>query len=95
MPQRQHTSWTIAQQGTFAPYDSTNTTTTSIYRWTPSIAMDKAGNIALGYNVSNDGIAPHPTVYPGVRIVGRLASDPLGEMTTPEVHADGASSRRR
>jgi len=86
-------SWTIAQQGTFAPYDSTTTTTTSIYRWTPSIAMDKTGNIALGYNVSNDGIAPHPTVYPGVRIVGRLASDPLGEMTTPEVHVvDGGAS---
>src|SRR6266702_118944 len=85
-------SWTIYQQGTFAPSDSTTTTTTSIYRWTPSIAMDQAGNMALGYNVSNDGIAPHPTVYPGVRIVGRLASDPLGEMTTPEVHVvDGSA----
>src|SRR5215471_12727730 len=30
-------------------------------------------------------VSPHPTVYPGVRIVGRLASDPPGEMTTPEV----------
>jgi uncharacterized repeat protein (TIGR01451 family) len=78
-------NWTIYQQGTFAPYDSTTTTTTSIHRWTGSIAMDQAGNIALGYNVSNDGVAPHPTVYPGVRIVGRLASDPPGEMTTPEV----------
>jgi hypothetical protein len=78
-------NWAIQQQGTFAPSDSTTTTTTSIHRWTGSIAMDQAGNIALGYNVSNDGVAPHPTVFPGVRIVGRLASDPLGEMTTPEV----------
>ena len=78
-------NWAIHQQGTFAPADSTTTTTTSIHRWAGSIAMDQAGNIALGYNVSNDGVAPHPTVFPGVRIVGRLASDPLGEMTTPEV----------
>lgn len=86
-------SWTLFQEGTFAPADSTTTTTASIQRWTSSIAMDQAGNIAMGYNVSNDGIAPHPTVFPGVRIVGRLSTDPLGEMTTPEVDlADGGSS---
>ena len=86
-------SWVIQQQGTFAPADSTTTTTTSIHRWTGSIGMDQAGNIALGYNVSNDGVAPHPTVYPGIRIVGRLQSDPPGEMTTPEVHlADGGAA---
>jgi uncharacterized repeat protein (TIGR01451 family) len=86
-------SWVIQQQGTFAPADSTTTTTTSIHRWTGSIAMDKAGNMAMGYNVSNDGVAPHPTVFPGVRVVGRLATDPPGEMTTPEVHlADGGIS---
>ena len=33
------------QQGTFAP-DAT-------YRWMGSIAMDQAGNIALGYSVSS------------------------------------------
>ena len=41
-------SWVIQQQGTFAPADSTTTTTTSIYRWMGTIAMDKAGNIAMG-----------------------------------------------
>jgi len=86
-------SWVIQQQGTFAPADSTTTTTASIHRWTGSIAMDKAGNMAMGYNASNDGVAPHPTVFPGVRVVGRLAADPPGEMTTPEVHlADGGTS---
>jgi uncharacterized repeat protein (TIGR01451 family) len=85
--------WKIYQQGTFSPADSTTTTTTSIYRWMGSIAMDQAGNIALGYSASNDGVAPHPMVFPGVRIVGRLATDPLGEMTTPEVHlADGGAA---
>ncbi len=85
--------WKIHQQGTFSPADSTTTTTTSIFRWMGSIAMDQAGNIALGYSASNDGVAPHPTVFPGVRVVGRLATDPLGEMTTPEVHlADGGAA---
>jgi uncharacterized repeat protein (TIGR01451 family) len=80
--------WTIFQQGTFSPPDGTST-----YRWTGSIAMDMAGNMALGYNASNDGVAPHPTVFPGVRVVGRLASDPPGTMTTPEVHlVDGGGS---
>jgi uncharacterized repeat protein (TIGR01451 family) len=86
-------SWTLYQESTFAPADSTTTTTTSIHRWTSSIGIDQAGNIAMGYNVSNDGIAPHPTVFPGLRVVGRLAADPLGEMTTPEVSlANGGGS---
>ncbi len=37
-------SWFIQQQGTFAPADSTTSSTTSIHRWTGSIAMDKAGS---------------------------------------------------
>jgi hypothetical protein len=76
--------WFIFQQGTFAPNDP-GSAIVSIHRWTSSIAMDAAGNIALGYNSSNDGIAPHPTVFPSMRVVGRLATDPLGVFTTPEV----------
>jgi uncharacterized repeat protein (TIGR01451 family) len=86
-------NWVIQQQGTFSPADSTTTTTTSIDRWTSSVAMDQAGDMAMGYNVSNDGVAPHPTVYPGISVVGRLATDPPGEMTTPEVSlATGGAS---
>jgi hypothetical protein len=60
----------IYQQGTYAP-DATN-------RWLGSIAMDKDGNIALGYSVSSS------TVYPGIRYTGRLAGDPLNQMTQGE-----------
>ena len=77
-------SWTLFQEGTFSPPDP-GSAITSIFRWTSSIAMDKAGDIALGYNASNDGVAPHPTVFPSMRVVGRLAGDPLGTLTTPEV----------
>ena len=57
---------TLFQSGTFDPDSS--------YRWLPSIAMDKDGNIALGYSKSS------PTVNPGIYITGRLASDPVGTM---------------
>ena len=44
---------TIFQQGTYAP--------DSAYRWMGSIAMDHAGNIALGYSVSSSTTASgHP-----------------------------------
>ena len=44
-----------------------------------SAAMDKNGNIALGYSVVNG-----TTVFPGIRYTGRLASDPLDLMTQGE-----------
>jgi hypothetical protein len=44
------------------------------YRWLPSIAMDKDGNIALGYSKSST------TVEPGVYVTGRLATDPINTM---------------
>jgi uncharacterized repeat protein (TIGR01451 family) len=71
-------SWSIHQQGTFSPPDGQR-----IHRWMGSITMDKAGNMALGYSVSNNGVAS--TVFPGIRYAGRLASDPPGEMPFGEV----------
>jgi subtilisin-like proprotein convertase family protein len=62
--------WTLHQEGTYAP--------DAEHRWMGAIAMDGAGNIALGYNVSSS------TVYPGIRYVGRLASDPLGTLPRGE-----------
>jgi hypothetical protein len=53
--------WTVKQQGTFSP-DST-------FRWVPSAAIDKAGDIAMGYAVSST------SVFPGIRYAGRLASN--------------------
>src|SRR5438874_3177297 len=44
------------------------------YRWLPSIAMDKDGNIALGYSKSST------SVFPGIYVTGRLAGDPAGTM---------------
>lgn len=65
---------TIHQEGTFAPG-----ATDGIHRWMGSIAMDRRGNMALGYSVS-DGTS----VFPGIRFTGRLSTDPLGEMSQGE-----------
>ena len=66
---------TIYQQGTYAPDDSV---TDPLYRWMGSVAMDKNGDLALGYSASgvND--------YPSLRYTGRAAGDTPGQMTQTE-----------
>ncbi len=56
----------VYQQGTYAPDSS--------YRWMGSIAMDKLGDIALGYSVSSS------TLSPSIRFTGRVPGDALGQM---------------
>ena len=62
--------WAIHQQGTFA--------SDSEHRWMGSVAMNRFGDIALGYSVSSE------TTYPSIRFTGRLGGDPLGVMTKGE-----------
>ena len=62
--------WSIYQQGTYAP--------DSDHRWMGSIAMDVAGNMALGYSVSSG------TTYPSIRYAGRLAGDAPGTLPQAE-----------
>ncbi len=62
--------WSIFQQGDYSP-DSTN-------RWMGSMSMDRQGNIALGYSVTDN------KVFPGIRYTGRLVGDPLGTMSQAE-----------
>jgi hypothetical protein len=60
----------VYQQGTYSP--STDN------RWMGSIAMDRSGDIAVGYSVSSS------TVSPSIRYTGRLASDTLGTLPQGE-----------
>ncbi len=59
--------WTIHQTGTYAPDDGE-------HRWMGSIAMDKAGDIALGFSVSSR------STFPSVRYVTRTETDPPGTL---------------
>ncbi|MDP4282465.1 MAG: T9SS type A sorting domain-containing protein [Bacteroidota bacterium] len=63
--------WDVYQQGTYAPNDGN-------YRWMGSLSMDQNGNMALGFSISSS------SMYPSVRYTGRLAGDPLGQMTIGE-----------
>jgi hypothetical protein len=47
-------------------------------RFIPSLAVDRGGNMALGYSVSS------ATMYPAIRYAGRLASDPLNTLGQTE-----------
>lgn len=70
----------LAQQGTFAPDAS--------YRWMGSIAMDQAGDIALGYSVSNG-----TSVYPSIAYTGRVPTDPAGTMEAEINVVSGSGSQ--
>jgi hypothetical protein len=60
----------LRQQGTYAP--------DGYYRWMASPAIDRAGNIGIGYSF---GGTPH---FAGQRFAGRTANDPPGILTLRE-----------
>jgi hypothetical protein len=60
----------LYQQGTYAP--------DGFYRWMASPAMDRMGNISIGYSF---GGTPN---FAGQRFAARLARDPLGQLTLQE-----------
>ncbi len=69
----------VFQQGTFSQ-DSTS-------RWMGSIAMDKVGNIALGYSASSS------SVLPSIRYTGRLPTDAPGTMGSENIILKGGGSQ--
>lgn len=76
----------VHQQGTFAPQHSG--TSAPSFRWMASPAIDKFGNIGIGYSF---GGTPH---FAGQRFAGRLASDPPGVLGLREaVLVEGEASQ--
>jgi hypothetical protein len=70
----------LFQQGTYAPG--------GFYRWLGSMAMDRKGDIGIGYSFGGD---PN---YAGQRFAARLAKDPKGQLTFHEsVLAEGRASQ--
>ncbi|MGB8648205.1 MAG: hypothetical protein WCF84_23410 [Anaerolineae bacterium] len=61
---------TPVQQSTFKP--------DSNFRWMPSLAVDKFGNMAVGYSIASS------TMYPGLRYTGRLSTDPTNQLPQGE-----------
>jgi hypothetical protein len=73
------TTPTVYQQSTFSPDTS--------YRWMGSVAMDKQGNMALGYSASSS------TLHPAIRYTGRLATDALNSMQAENSILEGLGSQ--
>ena len=72
-------TYSVFQQGTYSP-DSTS-------RWMGGVAMDRVGDIALGYSASSD------SVYPSIRYTGRIATDPLGTLQAESSILSGGGSQ--
>jgi hypothetical protein len=70
----------VYQQGTYTQQDGNA-------RWMGSMAMDKNGNIALGYSVSGPGL------FPSIRYTGREFYDPRNTMRSELTIANGGGSQ--
>ncbi len=57
--------------------------------WMGSIAMDKAGDIALGFSASSKGL------FPSVFLAGRVAGNPLGTIDGPLALQTGSGVQER
>ncbi len=83
-------SWALLDEGTFG--GDTNSSSANFF--VGSVAMNRQGDVALGYSKTDVGGSP---VFPSVGIAGRLAADAAGTMG-PEndvVIGGGASSSGR
>jgi len=69
----------VFQQSTFSP-DTNN-------RWMGSMAMDKAGDVALGYSIASS------SVYPSINYTGRVRTDPANTMETEAQIVAGTGSQ--
>ena len=73
----------ITQAATWDP-DAANV----IHRFMPSLAVDRAGNMALGYSTSSS------TTKPAIKYAGRLATDPVNTLSqTEQVLIQGAGTQ--
>ncbi len=72
---------TIYQASTYGPDDS-------VFRWMGSAAMDKLGNLAIGYSTAGKDL------FPSVRYTGRLADDDLNTLSDEIRVIDGSGSQR-
>lgn len=71
--------WVLHQEGTYS--------SGSEHRWMGSIAMDKRGNIGLGYSVTSN------SMHPSLGFTTRLAADPAGQMRAQSILHQGTASQ--
>ena len=80
------TALKVHQQGTYAP--------NGVWRWMGSVAMDKVGDILVGYSKSCGNSCPGGTAtYPSIAIAGRKVTDGLGKLEKEVKVVAGAGSQ--
>lgn len=72
-------NFSVFQSGTFAP--------DALFRWMGSAAMDKVGNIAVGYSLSSS------TTHPALGYATRTPTDPAGTLGNEVIFMQGAGSQ--
>ena len=75
--------------GNFAVYQEGSYSPDTTHRWMSSIAQDKDGNMAVGFNASSSA----NNIYPGVRFVARGAGDALGTVGNDTLLKSGTGSQ--
>jgi hypothetical protein len=70
----------LYQQATYVPQDGS-------FRWMGSVAMDKQGNMALGFSMSSSSMKP------AIRYVTRAAGDALNTMSNETVVMQGSGAQ--
>jgi hypothetical protein len=73
---------TVFQQSTYGPDTK--------HRWMGSVGMDKAGNLAVGYNASSTSTS----TFPSIRYATRGPGDPLNTLGAETRLQDGAGTQR-
>jgi len=69
----------VSQQGTYMP--------DGVFRWMGSVAMDQAGDMAVGYSASSSDI------HPAIRYAARTPGDPLGTLEDERSIIEGGGSQ--
>ena len=70
-------------------YQSGQTPDDGEYRWMGSVAMDKMGDIAIGYSRSSAASGDYPSIY----YAGQTAGDPLGTTEAEALIKQGSGSQ--
>jgi hypothetical protein len=69
----------LFQQGTLAP--------SGVYLWMGSVAMDKLGDMAIGFSLSSGSL------HPSIGYTGRVPTDPLNTLESPQLILKGSGSQ--
>jgi hypothetical protein len=84
---RNATGQTVGSATPVVYQQSTLPASDNVHRWMGSVAMDQAGDMALGYSASS------ASVFPSIRYTGRLATDSLNTMQSETFVKDGTGSQ--